>query len=70
MPTFKRRSPVLSVLSNSHFVINKNHGPYKLSQYKHHAQNNILLSHLRTGDWYYNIHLYKPDRATKEYSRN
>jgi hypothetical protein len=43
----------ISVLSNSHSVINTNHGPYKLSEWKQHAQNNRLLSNLCPGDVFY-----------------
>ena len=42
----------ISVLSNSHSVIDTNHGPYKLSHYKQLTQNNRLLSHLYPGDMY------------------
>jgi hypothetical protein len=58
--------PSLSVLSNSLSVINTNHGPYKLSEWKQHAQNNRLLSQLCTGDLYYNTQLQKTDRARNE----
>jgi hypothetical protein len=44
--------PSISVLSKSHSVTNTNHGPYKLSEWKQHAQNNRMLSHLCPGDLY------------------
>ena len=60
----------ISVLSNSHSGIDPNHCPYKLSECKQHAQNKRLLSHLCTGDLYWNIQLQRTDRATHGTSRN
>jgi len=62
--------PSISVLSNSHSVINANHCPYKLSEWKQQAQNNRLLSHVCPGDLYPNIQLQKTDMATNEQKRN
>ena len=42
----------ISALSNSHSVIDPKEGSYKLSEWKQHAQNNRLLSHLCPGDLY------------------
>jgi hypothetical protein len=38
--------PSISVLPNSLSLINSNHGPYKLSEWKQHIQDNRMLSHL------------------------
>jgi hypothetical protein len=48
----KEGVPSISVLSNSHSVINTNHDPCKLSEFKKPAQKNRILSHLFPGDLY------------------
>jgi hypothetical protein len=42
-----------STLSNKHSVINTNHGPHKLSEWKEQAQTNRLLSHLCPAELYF-----------------
>ena len=42
----------ISELSISCSVISTNYRPYELSEFKHHAQNNGLQSHLYPGDFY------------------
>jgi hypothetical protein len=42
----------ISVISNSHSVINTNRGPYKLSEWKQNIQDNRMLSHFCPGDLY------------------
>jgi len=43
-------APYTSVIWNSHSVIRRNRGPYKLSECKQQAQNNRLLSQVCPGD--------------------
>ena len=52
--------PSISVLSNSHSILNTNHGPYKLSERKEHAQKKtvvtvvfwwLILEHTFIEDW-------------------